>query len=47
MYKYSTKRELLKARETGHGIRRLTITVEHLCDLLDDRDRKQLNNSWW
>jgi hypothetical protein len=44
MYK-STKRELLEARENEHGIERLTIAVEHLSDILDNRDRKRLNDT--
>ncbi|WP_156095930.1 hypothetical protein [Methanobacterium sp. SMA-27] len=46
MYKYPTKRELLEARKTKPFGERLVMAVEHLCDILENRDRKQLNDSW-
>ena len=46
MYKYLTRRERLEARETKSLEERLVIAVEHLCDMFEDRDRKQLKDSW-
>jgi hypothetical protein len=46
MYKYPTKREILEARETKPCMERLAIALEHLCDILEDRDRKRLNEKW-
>lgn len=46
MYKYLTKRELLEARKTKSLDERLVIAVEHLCDMFEDRNRKELNDRW-
>ena len=46
MYKYPTKRERLEARETKSLEERLVIALEHICDILEDCDRKQLEDRW-
>jgi len=46
MVKYLTRRERLEIRETGSLKERLVIAMEHLCDLHDDNDRKQLKYKW-
>lgn len=46
MYKYPTKCELLKFRETKSLEERQVIAIEHLCDILDEKNLKQLEDKW-
>jgi hypothetical protein len=46
MYKCLTRSDRIKAREIKSLEERLVIAMEHLCDLLDDANRKRLHDKW-